>query len=127
MRHALGRAAEQGLLPHAQAMRRIGELEVAEWQALEDRRLEKQRERHSQRTKAGMAKQKIAGRPGPRGYTRAGRPRAAFDEAKAKLLRADPRYSLSQIAKACGVSKSTMQRFFKGRNYESKDSKNSGQ
>lgn len=117
MRHALGKAAVEGVFSHAQAMRRIGELELAEWQALEDGQQASKREQHSQRTKAGMEEQKICGRPGPKGYTRAGRPQANFDQEKAIAMDAAGS-PYGQIALACNVSKSTIQRFFKARNSE---------
>lgn len=118
LRHALAGGAEEKTLNYAQAMRRIGELQVAEWKAIEERQLRKKRERHSQRTKAGMEEQRSTGRPGPKGYTRAGRPRVEFDKEKAIALAAAG-ISYGQIALGCGVSKSTVQRFFKDRNKES--------
>lgn len=66
-----------------------------------------ERIRLSERTKAGMERARLAGRPRP------GKPSAEFDRDLAKKLRDEDR-SYSEIAGAVGVSKATVARFFSG-------------
>lgn len=110
---ALARAAEEGLLKRALAMRRIGEMEVLCWQAEDTEENSRQkRARISAGTKAGLERQRLAKKPGPHGRLGPGRPAANFDRDKARALKAK-RTSYAKIAKACKVSKATIARFFK--------------
>lgn len=65
------------------------------------------------RTRIGLAKQQQTKRPGATGRTGPGRPKKKFDEEKARALHA-AHASYAQIVAACGVSKATISRFFKG-------------
>jgi len=111
---ALARAAQEGLLKRAVAMRRIGELEVLGWQAEEAEELSRrQRAKISEATRAGLERQRLTKKPGPAGHLGPGRPPVKFDRKKARAMRARPRpASYAQIAEACGVSKPTIARFF---------------
>jgi putative DNA-invertase from lambdoid prophage Rac len=63
-------------------------------------------------TVRGLEKQRQTQKPGPAGQLGPGRPPAKFDREKAKKLHAEGvRYE--KIAKACGVSKATISRYFK--------------
>ncbi len=70
-----------------------------------------ERVRISEHTKIGMERMRRSGMPGPKGYLAPGRPRATFDEEKARSLRASG-LSYEKIARACQVSKATIYRFF---------------
>ena len=64
------------------------------------------------RTKAGLIRQQKAQKAGPAGRLGPGRPTKEFDREKARTLHAAD-VSYEKIAKACGVSKATIARFFK--------------
>jgi site-specific DNA recombinase len=66
----------------------------------------------SERTRAGLERQQITRKPGPHGRLGPGRPPVEFNQERAKALRAKNK-SYDQIAMACGISKATIQRFFK--------------
>ena len=66
----------------------------------------------SERTRAGLERQRITRKPGPHGRLGPGRPPVEFDQERAKALRAKNK-SYDQIAMACGISKATVMRFFK--------------
>jgi DNA invertase Pin-like site-specific DNA recombinase len=66
----------------------------------------------SERTRAGLKRQKRMKHPGPNGYIGPGRPSVQFNQARARALRAKNKF-YAQIAEACGISKATVQRFFK--------------
>ena len=66
------------------------------------------------RTKAGLAKQKKTGEPGPAGRLGPGRRPVEFDKEKAKKLK-EQKITHREIAAACGVSPSTITRFLKNR------------
>ena len=78
-----------------------------------------ERLRLSERTKAGLARQKASGKPGPKGYIGPGKPRTVFDEAKALHLRKNEGMSYQQIADACGVPKTIIYRFFQSTAFSS--------
>lgn len=66
----------------------------------------------SKRTLAGLKRQQQTGQPGPKGYTAPGRPKITFNRERALAWRKNNK-SYAEIALACGVSKATIQRFFK--------------
>lgn len=68
----------------------------------------------SQRTHLGLERQRKDGNPGPHGYLKPGRPPVPFNQKQALALRAR-HLPYTQIAVACKVSQSTVQRFFKCR------------
>jgi DNA invertase Pin-like site-specific DNA recombinase len=67
--------------------------------------------RISKRTKAGLARQKALGKPGPLGRLGPGRPPTEFDEKLASSLYAK-KMTYAAIAKACNVSKAKIWRYF---------------
>ena len=111
-RRALAQAAEEGHLNKKKAWRRITMLQRLEWEA-EDRQRSPQQDsqRLSEATKAGLARQRLAGTPGPKGYLAPGRPPVEFDAALADSMHAAGA-SQDKIAKQCGVSKTTIWRYF---------------
>lgn len=60
----------------------------------------------------GLEKQQRTQKPGAAGQLGPGRPPAKFDRGKAKKLR-EEKMPYDKIAKACGVSKATIARYFK--------------
>lgn len=67
--------------------------------------------RLSERTKAGLARQKAEGTRGPRGHLGPGRPPTQFNEKLAHSLFAK-KMSYAEIAAACHVSKAKIWRYF---------------
>ena len=67
--------------------------------------------RISERTKAGLAKQKAEGTRGPQGHLGPGRPPTQFNEKLAHSLFAK-KMSYAEIAAACHVSKAKIWRYF---------------
>lgn len=111
-RRALATAAEKGLLDRKKAWRRIMELQLLEWQAEDNLGLPQQQYGSlSEATKAGLERQRLRGSPGPRGYFAPGRPQAKFDQELAESLHSAG-VSQKQIAQQCGVSKTTIWRYF---------------
>jgi DNA invertase Pin-like site-specific DNA recombinase len=70
-----------------------------------------ERLRISERTKAGLERQKTTGKPGPKGFYGPGHPLVEFDVDLAVKLRND-NLSYAQIAEQLAVSKTTIYRFF---------------
>jgi transcriptional regulator with AAA-type ATPase domain len=111
-RRALATAAEEGLLDREKAWQRITELQLLEWQAEDNLLLPRQQRKNlSEATKAGLERQRLHGSPGPGGYFAPGRPQAKFDHELAESLRSAG-LSQKQIAEKCGVSKTTIWRYF---------------
>lgn len=67
-----------------------------------------ERIRLSERTKAGLARQQLTGKPGPHGLLGPGRPKVVVDLARARDMRNVEQLSYAKIAKHFGVSKATM-------------------
>lgn len=111
-RRALAEAADEGQINRKKAWHRITELQLLEWQAEDSLRLPQQKHKsHSEATKAGLEQQRMTGSPGPNGYSAPGRPQVNFDIALAESLHAKG-VSQKQIAQDCGVSKTTIWRYF---------------
>jgi len=68
----------------------------------------------SECTLSGLERQRKTHEPGPKGCLGPGRPRARFDQERARALRAS-NWSYHEIAVACCTSKATVQRYFKNR------------
>lgn len=79
-----------------------------------------ERIRISERTKAGLERQKATKSPGPKGYLGPGRPVASFDGEKVRELHARGE-SLGAIARECGVAKTTVYRFLQENNDNQKE------
>ncbi len=110
---ALSEAADAGLISRNKATRRIGRLTMLALQAEDAQQSsEEVRKRISERTLAGLERQRETGQPGPAGFFGPGRPRAKIDAARASALR-DRGLSYTEIAELIGVSRSTIARHFK--------------
>jgi DNA invertase Pin-like site-specific DNA recombinase len=65
----------------------------------------------SERTRRGLQNQKVKGTRGPKGYLGPGAPPAKFDKKLARQLRTQGK-TYQKIASMCGVSKTTIWRYF---------------